>query len=153
MAVQRSMSNGILREPLPFPFLSVLAQVLGEPSPARTLLRKQCPHCSEQGRVDLTRASLSKHSCLPDVCKVSRERNQPQRARLILQTLTHEEPLTAKAGGPWVAERVDPNPQPGKVGSVGVFVEYFPPLITKITNLQSFTPLSTYLLLSEHLKR
>lgn len=101
MTAQRSLSSGILHEHLPIPVLSVLAQVLGEPSPAPTLLRKQCLHCSEQGRADLTRASLGKQSRLPDVCKVSRDRNQPQRARLVLQTLTHEEPLTAKAGGPW----------------------------------------------------
>lgn len=52
-------------------------------------------------RADLARALLGKHSRLPNVCKVSRDGNQLQRARLILQTLTHEEPLTAKAGVPW----------------------------------------------------
>jgi len=94
--VQRSLSSGIFRGPLPIPFLPVLAQVLGEPSPAPTL---RCLHCSEQGRAGLTRASLGKHPCLPDVYNVSRGRNQPRRARLVLQTLTDEEPRTAEAGG------------------------------------------------------
>lgn len=70
-----------------------------------------------QGRADLTRTSLGKHLCQLDDCKVSRDRNQPQRARLVLQALTQEEPLTASQGRRPLrsaAERVDPNPQPGK---------------------------------------
>lgn len=116
----------------------MLAQVLGKPSPAPPLLRKQCLLRSGQGRADLTRTSLGKHLCQPDVCKVSRDRNQPQRARLILQALTQEELLTASQGRRprgSAAEHVDPI---HILGSVRGLVEYFLSLIVEITNLQSW---------------
>lgn len=111
-------------------------------------------HIAEEAMSSLLRAeqiSLMLRWANIPVYKVSRERNQSQRERLILQTPAREEPLTAKAKGPWAAllSMLIPIQSLGRWEIKEDFIKYFLPLITEITNLKSFnhfTPLPAPLL-------